>query len=82
MSSDYARTGEPIVVAPGMSTGNTDTGSYWKLTDHIFRYNHNSLASTYNGLHTINEAITSESFIEMIKFFTTLILNADESRVI
>jgi len=82
MSSDHARTGEPVVVAPDMSTGNTDTRYYWKLTNHIFRYNHNSVAGYYNGVHTINEAVTLESFIEMIKFFTALILNADESRSI
>ncbi|KAH9849891.1 carboxypeptidase S [Lenzites betulinus] len=71
-------------IAPGMSTGNTDTKHYWKLTKHIFRYNHMSGAylnggDSFNGAHTVNEALRGEGFIETIRFFTWIILNADES---
>ncbi|EAU90337.2 Gly-X carboxypeptidase [Coprinopsis cinerea okayama7 len=78
---DVARD-EDIIVAPSMMTGNTDTRFYWDLSRHIFRYNHhngksnNSLGS---GIHTVNEHIVVDTFLEMIVFFTTLILNTDES---
>ncbi|KAI0251453.1 carboxypeptidase S [Lactifluus subvellereus] len=77
-----------IVVSPGIMNGNTgrlkftitDTGSYWKLTSHIFRYTHfdtgNGIA---NGIHTVNEHVRARSFVEIIRFFTTLILNVDET---
>ncbi|EPQ56473.1 carboxypeptidase S [Gloeophyllum trabeum ATCC 11539] len=70
-----------IVVAPGIMTGNTDTRYYWKLTENIFRYNHHNQGSgkALSGVHTVNESIPIDAFIEMIRFFTTLILNVDES---
>ncbi|KAI8985667.1 carboxypeptidase S [Trametes punicea] len=75
------RTGydKKVFIAPGMSTGNTDTKHYWKLTKHIFRYGHINSADSYNGAHTVNEALRAEGFIEAIRFFTWIILNADES---
>jgi Gly-Xaa carboxypeptidase len=48
---------DSIIVAPSSLSGNTDTRFYWKLSPHIFRYNHrngvgkNPLA----GVHTVNE---------------------------
>ncbi|KAI0761831.1 carboxypeptidase S [Trametes elegans] len=69
-------------VAPGLSTGNTDTKHYWKLTKHIFRYGHINAGDSYNGAHTVNEALRAEGFIEAIRFFTWVILNADESHLL
>ncbi|KAI0352309.1 carboxypeptidase S [Trametes cingulata] len=72
-----------IIVAPGIMSGNSDTQYYWALTPHIYRYNHhNSGNGTVldDGLHTVNESIDVDAFLEMIRFFTTLILNADEFR--
>ncbi|KAI0367059.1 carboxypeptidase S [Pilatotrama ljubarskyi] len=72
-----------IVVAPGIMSGNTDTRYYWALTPHIYRYNHHNSGNgtaLSNGVHTINESIDADAFLEMIRFFTTLILNADEFR--
>ncbi|KAF8074977.1 carboxypeptidase S [Lyophyllum atratum] len=71
-----------IIVSPGMSSGNTDTRYYWQLSKHIFRYNHNNGGKDPNdqfGIHTVNEHIEVDGFVEMIRFFTTLILNADEA---
>ncbi|KIY67415.1 carboxypeptidase S [Cylindrobasidium torrendii FP15055 ss-10] len=75
-----------IAVAPGMMTGNTDTRYYWDLSPHIFRYNHQGSFGKLDkdgkiagGIHTVNEHIKVDSFLEMILFFTTLILNADEA---
>jgi len=67
-----------IIVAPGIMSGNTDTRWYWKLTESIFRYNHQDVTFP-NGIHTINERINADNFVQMIRFFTLLILNSDES---
>ncbi|KAF8437233.1 hypothetical protein L210DRAFT_3682609 [Boletus edulis BED1] len=74
-----------IIVSPGVMSGNTDTKFYWKLTSHIFRYGH--MAGVVGGtappgIHTVNEAIAASSFVEIIRFFTTLILNVDESPLV
>ncbi|KAJ7503528.1 carboxypeptidase S [Mycena galericulata] len=79
-----------VTVIPGMMTGNTDTRYYWALTPHIFRYGHGNAHSAasgsdwdiLNGIHTINESIDADDFIEIIRFFGTLIVNADESMVL
>ncbi|KAF5336103.1 hypothetical protein D9611_006330 [Ephemerocybe angulata] len=72
-----------IVVAPSMMSGNTDTRFYWNLTRHIFRYSHQNGGKNDNplsqGIHTVNERIEVDAWLEMIQFYTTLILNADES---
>ncbi|KAH8103886.1 carboxypeptidase S [Cristinia sonorae] len=72
----------PVVVAPGILIGNTDTRYYWNVTRNIFRYGHVDRYARYNGAHTINEALEAEAFIELIRFFTTFILNADESKLL
>ncbi|THH12982.1 hypothetical protein EW146_g7187 [Bondarzewia mesenterica] len=74
--------GENIVVSPGIMSGNTDTRYYWNLTRHIFRYNHHNSgngSALANGVHTVNEHIRIVDFVEIIRYFTTLILNVDES---
>ncbi|KAN0115631.1 carboxypeptidase S [Russula decolorans] len=74
-----------IFVSPGIMSGNTDTKYYWNLTRHIVRYNHQDGGdgrSLPNNIHTVNERMPANNFVEMIRFFTTLILNADESREI
>ncbi|TCD69101.1 hypothetical protein EIP91_008743 [Steccherinum ochraceum] len=73
---------KPVVVAPGFLIGNTDTRFYWKLTKNIFRYGHVDKYARYNGAHTVNEALEAEAFIELIRFFTTIILNADETKLL
>ncbi|GAW00929.1 carboxypeptidase S [Lentinula edodes] len=61
----------------------TDTKYYWNLTRHIFRYNHKNGAyggEIATGVHTVNENIPLDHYLEMIRFFSTLILNADEAK--
>ncbi|KAF7291986.1 Carboxypeptidase S [Mycena indigotica] len=71
-----------IFVMPGIMSGNTDTRFNWELSDHIFRYGHgNMVIGGLNGIHTVNEHISAASFLEMITFFTTLILNVDEAQL-
>ncbi|KAG2145101.1 hypothetical protein DEU56DRAFT_788792 [Suillus clintonianus] len=75
---------DSLIISPGIMSGNTDTRYYWKLTEHIFRYGHTDGArggSIISGVHTVNEAIKITNFVEMIRFFTTLILNVDESEL-
>ncbi|KIK60455.1 hypothetical protein GYMLUDRAFT_168042 [Collybiopsis luxurians FD-317 M1] len=71
-----------VVVAPSLGLGKFTYGYtlyYWNLTRNIFRYSHRGDSDDrYNGLHTINEGVRAESFIEQIRFFTNLILNLDE----
>ncbi|KAK7686392.1 hypothetical protein QCA50_010616 [Cerrena zonata] len=78
---DAHRGGDEVIVSPGIMSGNTDTRYYWDLTPHIFRYNHHYTGndSLFKDIHTVNEYIEVDAYIEMIKFFTLLILNADES---
>ncbi|KAE9391318.1 carboxypeptidase S [Gymnopus androsaceus JB14] len=75
-----------VVVAPGMPSGNTDTRFYWDLSEgQIFRYNHRNAGASEGiptGVHTVDENLPIESFLEMIRFFTTLIINTDESRAV
>ncbi|KAI0058987.1 carboxypeptidase S [Artomyces pyxidatus] len=73
--------GDNIIISPGIMSGNTDTRYYWKLTPHIIRYNHNNAGKDklLSGVHTVNEFIGVVDFVEMIRFFTTLILNVDEA---
>ncbi|KAG6809472.1 hypothetical protein H0H92_016114 [Tricholoma furcatifolium] len=74
-----AKNKQDIIVSPGMSSGNTDTRFYWDLTPHIFRYNHIPESDGPSGVHTVNEHIKIDDFVEIIRFFTTLILNTDEA---
>ncbi|KAH7104541.1 carboxypeptidase S [Auriculariales sp. MPI-PUGE-AT-0066] len=80
----YAKSydGKDIIVAPGMSTGNTDTKRYWKLTPHIFRYNHKGPEDGYNGAHTVNEGLRATALPGVVRFFTYLLLNLEETETI
>lgn len=52
------------------------------LTDQIYRYGHLDATKdsyTPTGLHSVNEALRSTAFLQLIRFFGSLILNADEA---
>ncbi|KAK7036266.1 carboxypeptidase S [Favolaschia claudopus] len=71
---------DDVYVAPGMMTGNTDTKYYWPLSKHIFRYGHrNMIGRGMGGIHTVNEHVPAVSSVEIITYFTALILNVDET---
>ncbi|KAI6000973.1 hypothetical protein F5J12DRAFT_894602 [Pisolithus orientalis] len=63
----------------GLISANTDTVWYWDLTKHIFRSSLVTKSDYYNGVHTVNEALRADAYIEGIRFLTKLILNVDES---
>ncbi|KAF7311976.1 Carboxypeptidase S [Mycena indigotica] len=76
-----------VVVSPTIMPANTDTRHYWDLTPNIFRYGHGNTAGlglegTLNGIHSVNESIDANDFVEMIRFFALLALNADEWGII
>ncbi|KAJ3772215.1 carboxypeptidase S [Lentinula raphanica] len=76
-SSRYQADG--VVVMPSLGLGNTDTHFYWNLSNNIFRYSHRGdRDDIYGDIHTVNEAIRGEAFIEEIRFLTRLVLNMDE----
>ncbi|KAI6000975.1 hypothetical protein F5J12DRAFT_906522 [Pisolithus orientalis] len=56
-----------------------DTMHYWNLTKHIFRFSLVTESDYYNDIHTVNEALRADAYIEGIRFLTKLILNVDES---
>ncbi|KAJ7036819.1 hypothetical protein C8F04DRAFT_1209977 [Mycena alexandri] len=86
-SEDVDNEEDAVVVAPSIMSGNTYTRYYWNLSRHIFRYGHGNSAGVgpdemLNGIHTVDESINADDFVEIIRFFVTLILNADESTVL
>ncbi|ODO07743.1 hypothetical protein I350_03319 [Cryptococcus amylolentus CBS 6273] len=68
--------GEDIVMAPFMTTGNTDTRRYWNLTPNIYRYRYTPMAGAA-GAHTINEYSNAYDLIEFARFYQAIILNMD-----
>ncbi|CUM62990.1 uncharacterized protein PRCAT00000551001 [Priceomyces carsonii] len=64
----YPHENETYVFAPFISTGNTDTKSYWDLTRHIYRYQPG--IPTKNGnIHSVNERILFKSHQSVIAFY-------------
>ncbi|KAI6117458.1 hypothetical protein EV401DRAFT_1969446 [Pisolithus croceorrhizus] len=68
-----------VIVSPGLMSGNTDTTYYWRLTPHIIRYGHVMKGSSFCTIHTTNEAMLIDNFVEIIQYYTALMLNVDES---
>ena len=73
--------GETIKMAPGLSTGNTDTRFYWNLTRHIFRYNpgHDPEDSDIGlgNIHTVDERQSVAAHINAVRWFAGWIKNVD-----
>ncbi|ODQ80801.1 hypothetical protein BABINDRAFT_34730 [Babjeviella inositovora NRRL Y-12698] len=59
----------PIVVAPGISTGNTDTRWYWALTEHVYRYRPGIAHTLQTKAHSVDEHIPFESHLQIIAFY-------------
>lgn len=73
--------GETIKMAPGLSTGNTDTRFYWHLTKHIFRYNPGHDPEDSDGglgnIHTVDERQSVVAHINAVRWFAGWIKNVD-----
>ncbi|KAJ3105444.1 hypothetical protein HDU97_008060 [Phlyctochytrium planicorne] len=64
-----------IIVAPMLEPGNTDTSRYWRLTRNIYRFDP---FRDGVGIHTVNEGLALDGFIDGIAFFHELIRNWNE----
>lgn len=71
--------GEGVKVAPGMSTGNTDTKNYWNLSKHIYRFEPSFTLVEGNNIHTVNEKCHIEAHLEAVRFYHTFLLNVDQA---
>ncbi|KAF8996894.1 hypothetical protein BDQ17DRAFT_1544560 [Cyathus striatus] len=69
--------GSDVISAPSAMNGNTDTRYYLDLSENIYRWNPARVGSTLNG-HTVDEKIMTSAHVEGIRFFTELILQADD----
>jgi Gly-Xaa carboxypeptidase len=69
---------DPIVVAPGMATGNTDTHWYWDLTRHIYRYRPGLTPTVETHAHGVDEHIPFESHLQIIAFYYEYLQVIDE----
>lgn len=58
---------DTFVVAPYLSTGNTDTRSYWDLTRNIYRYLPG--LGEFDGIHSVNERLDFDAHLLVIAFY-------------
>lgn len=58
---------ETFIVSPFISTGNTDTKSYWNLTRNIFRYTPG--ISISDNIHSIDEKLIVDGHFHIIAFY-------------
>ncbi|ODV78389.1 putative carboxypeptidase [Suhomyces tanzawaensis NRRL Y-17324] len=71
----------PIVTAPIIMPGNTDTKHYWNLTKHIYRsspYFFNVLVD--GGIHSVDEKILFDAHLQLHAFFYEYIQAVDTSK--
>lgn len=74
---DITYPGAKVVVAPSITTGNTDTAKYWNLTKNIFRYRFSIQNAVLEGhIHGVNETMPADSYLNMIAFYYEYIQNA------
>lgn len=71
---------EPIIVAPAIMTGNTDTRYYWNLTANIFRYTPILADFTTYGIHSVNERMDMDNHVRLVAFYYEYIQIVDEAR--
>lgn len=67
----------PVVMAPSLMTGNTDTAHYWNLTKNIYRYTPVMFQDAQN-IHTVNEAVRIRAHLSTVAFFYDLLINAQD----
>ncbi|WPK23836.1 hypothetical protein PUMCH_001085 [Australozyma saopauloensis] len=70
---------EPIIVAPAIMTGNTDTRYYWNLTHNIFRYTPVLAGFTDSRIHSVDERMGIDNHLRLIAFFYEYVQIVDEA---
>lgn len=63
----YPDINETFIVSPSISTGNTDTRSYWNLTRNIYRYVPG--IGSADNIHSVDEKLTFDSHLHVIAFY-------------
>jgi len=66
-----------VISAPSAMTGNTDTRYYLDLSENIYRWSPARVGSRLN-VHTVDEKIMTSGHVDGIRFFTELIVQADD----
>lgn len=64
----FPKLNDTFVVAPFLSTGNTDTKSYWDLSRNIYRYQP-GLPNSKSGIHSVDERLVFEGHFHIIAFY-------------
>lgn len=61
----------PIILTPGIMTGNTDTKHYWNLTRNIFRYTpfFSKDLMLETNIHRVDERLKFDSHLQLLAFF-------------
>lgn len=67
---------DTFIVAPYISTGNTDTKSYWDLTPNIFRYSP-GLPTPRGNIHSVDERLNFDGHLLVIAFYYYYLQVAD-----
>lgn len=84
--ANEAKGKEGLRVVPSLMGGNTDTKSYWNLTQHLFRFAPGTLTPLPKGvrydagIHTVNEIVQIDSLSDGFRFYTAMILAAQEDK--
>ncbi|KAL9616066.1 MAG: hypothetical protein Q9160_009026 [Pyrenula sp. 1 TL-2023] len=73
--------GKDVVMAPGMTTGNTDTRFYWQLSRNIFRFGPgwDSEDEGLGNIHTVDERASAKGHVLATRWFSLFIRNMDET---
>lgn len=67
---------DTYIVAPYISTGNTDTKSYWDLTPNIFRYAP-GLPTPHGNIHSVDERLNFDGHLLVVAFYYYYLQVAD-----
>ncbi|KAF9443362.1 carboxypeptidase S [Macrolepiota fuliginosa MF-IS2] len=70
--------GHDVITSPSAMTGNTDTRHYWNLTRNIYRWSPARTGTRLN-IHTVDEKIKIDTHVEGVRFYTELIVIADNA---
>lgn len=75
--------GEDVLMAPGMTTGNTDTRYYWDLSKNIFRFGPgwDPEDEGIGNIHTVDERVSAKAHVLGVRWFSLYIRNMDESEL-
>lgn len=77
--------GEEVIMAPGLSTGNTDTRFYWDLSRNIYRYEPSYDAEDpsdgLGNIHTVDERVSMPAHVNLVRWYTLFIRNIDDAEL-